>query len=78
MQVSVHELHLAEYEDEGDDDQSPHLTFNQFRLWLDLNPYVRTLFIEAFNPQMWMIDSKGTTQKLIANQGSLITVDWSS
>ena len=35
------------------------LNFKQFRTWLDLNPYVRTMFLEALNPQMWAIDPSG-------------------
>ena len=57
---------------------TPSLTFKQFRLWLDINPYVRTLFMEAVNPLMWMIDSKASHPKLIQNQGSQITIDWTS
>ena len=35
------------------------MTFSQFRVFLDLNPYLRTMFIQALNPQMWAIDPTG-------------------
>ena len=35
------------------------LTFEQFRVFLDLNGFVRTMFLRAMNPYMWAIDPTG-------------------
>ena len=31
----------------------PAMNFTQFQVWLDLNPYIRTLIIQSINPEMW-------------------------
>lgn len=53
----------------------PALGFDLFRLWLDLNPYVRSMFLEALNPKMWAIDPKGKPlPEALENKGSIIEV----
>ena len=34
------------------------MNLTQFRKWLDLNPYVRTVIVQAINPRMWLIDEE--------------------
>ena len=51
------------------------LSFNQFRIFLDLNPYLRTMFLEALNPQMWAIDPTGIPlPKHLFNKGTILEI----
>ena len=56
-------------------EQAEALSFNQFRIFLDLNPYLRTMFLEALNPQMWAIDPTGIPlPKQLFNKGTILEV----
>ena len=67
MRISTYDPSVVTMDLNRIETDTPCLTFKQFRLWLDINPYVRTLFMEAVNPLMWMIDSKASMPKLIKN-----------
>jgi len=55
------------------------LSFNQFRTFLDMNPFLRTLFLQALNPQMWAIDPTGIPlPKHLINKGTILEIDITS
>ena len=64
----------GQYEASSFQDDSA-LDFDQFRVFLDLNPYLRTMFLEALNPQMWAIDPIGKTlPKSLYNEGTILDI----
>ena len=65
----------GQYEASSFQDDSA-LDFDQFRVFLDLNPYLRTMFLEALNPQMWAIDPIGKTlPKSLYNEGTILDIE---
>ena len=53
------------------------MNFTHFQVWLDLNPYIRTLVIQSINPQMWAL-TEDKLPKWFVNQATVIDVDLSS
>ena len=51
------------------------LSFNQFRTFLDLNSYLRSMFLEALNPLMWAIDPTGKPlPKHLHDKGTILEI----
>ena len=49
------------------------MSFKEFRTWLDRNPFIRTLILEAINPGTWIID-EGKIPKEIMEQWNIFEV----
>ena len=44
------------------------LNFEQFRCWLDLNKYVRTLVLNAINPLTWAVNKNNLPAEMVSKE----------
>ena len=77
MVNTVHEYLALKYPDRTvqANETEGALTFEQFCTFLDLNGFVRTMFLRALNPHMWAIDPTGKPlPKQLLSKGTALKI----